>query len=110
MRKIAWVAAVLVALFLSSCGLFQGADPKPASDALLEMQRVDARVRARIERVIAHIADPNAATILREQFSRDWAAIDDLRESLLRWVDSVGKVDWKAIYDEIRKAGKGGGS
>lgn len=110
MRKIAWAAAVLVALFLSSCGLFQGADPKPASDALLEMQRVEARVRDRIEQIIQRIADANAQTILRGQFSRDWEAIDTLHRALLAWVDSVGRVDWKALYDQIRKAGKAGES
>lgn len=108
MRKLAWIRALAaVALFaiLPSCGIFGGADPKPASDAVVELQRIDARVRDRIEQVIARIADANAAAILREQFSRDWEAADDLHRALLEWIDSVGKVDWRALYDEIRKAG-----
>lgn len=90
-----------LAALLPSCGLFSP-DTKPAADAFVALEQINA---ARLEREMAlveRITDADARQKWVEAFERDAGQVSALHAQLMDWVDAVGQINWKEIYQSVR--------
>lgn len=96
----AMILAVLLAT-LTSCGLLSP-DVEPAVSAIREAQQIS---DARLERELAlceKIADAEARAQWEAAFRRDATQTAAITDDLLGWVDAVGSLDWKQLYQDAR--------
>jgi len=94
-------AILLTILCLPSCGLFSP-DTKPATDAMVMLEQINA---ARLEREMAlaeRITDEDARAQWVAAFERDAGQVSSMHSKLLEWVDAVGAINWKELYESVR--------
>ena len=94
-------AILCLLLALPSCGLFSP-DTKPASDAIIALEQINA---ARLERELAlaeRITDEDARAQWVAAFERDAGQVSALHSKMLEWVDAVGQINWKELYESVR--------
>lgn len=94
-------AILLMTLCLPSCGLFSP-DTKPATDAVIVLEQINA---ARLERELAlaaRITDEDARAQWVAAFERDAGQASAMHGKLLEWVDAVGAINWKELYESVR--------
>ena len=94
-------AILLMTLCLPSCGLFSP-DTKPATDAVIMLEQINA---ARLERELAlaeRITDEDARAQWVAAFERDAGQVSAVHSKMLEWVDAVGAINWKELYESVR--------
>lgn len=101
------IAAAFLLALLPSCGLFSP-DTKPATDAIIFLEQANA---ARLKREIAlaeRIVDVEARAQWVEAFKHDAGQVSAMHDKMLEWVDAVGMINWKELYESISINPRGG--
>lgn len=93
---------VLACALLGSCALFSP-DTKPALEAVRAVEVSVDRIEDRIGRVLATAGDPAAVERIRAAFAEDFGTIRRMDAALLDWIAAVGEVDWRELFEEVRR-------
>ena len=98
---LAVVVAMLALIALPSCALFQE-DTEPASKALATLDSInDARLERELE-LVGRIQDPDAQAAWRAAAQADAAQSRLLTDELREWLDAIGDLDWRRLYEQAR--------
>lgn len=100
MRSLLLVAVIFG---LCSCGIFS-ADVEPAEDALAQLQTAHQRAHERESYLASQITDPAARATWEERIATEWTAIGKLTDALADWIDAVGEINWRRLYEQARNA------